>query len=247
MQDIPELNRKSKKKLRRTFTPGKLLLILLILSAGQYFYTGKVSWLTESFRWIENAATGLVDNPEESLGKAGAAITDIAESVGEALPVEATGPSQATTIPGAEISWSAPAFKLSGRVVKVNDGDTITILDAERAQHKIRLHGIDTPEYDQPYGKAAKRKLSDLVSGKGVGIDIKDIDRYGRTVGVVYINSSNINLAMVRSGYAWWYRYFARSDDALREAEEQARANELGLWADPDPVAPWDWRRRDNR
>jgi endonuclease YncB( thermonuclease family) len=85
--------------------------------------------------------------------------------------------------------------------------------------------------------------LSDQVAGEGVGIDVKDTDKYGRTVGVVYLGSKNINVAMVRSGYAWWYKKYAPFSDELREAEQQARAEGLGLWSDPNSVPPWEWRR----
>jgi endonuclease YncB( thermonuclease family) len=147
------------------------------------------------------------------------------------------------SISKAKVAWSAPAYDLSGKVVKVSDGDTITILDPEQQQHKIRLHGIDTPEYKQPYGRAATKALADLVAGEGVGIDVKNTDRYGRTVGVVHKGSANINFQMVRDGYAWWYKKYAPLEDDLRQAEQQARAYILGLWAEPDPIPRWEWRK----
>jgi len=143
----------------------------------------------------------------------------------------------------ASIAWSSPAHDLSGRVVKVTDGDTITLLDANQTQHKVRLYGIDTPEYKQPYSRAATKALAGLVEGEGVRVDVKDTDRYGRTVGVVYMGSVNVNLEMVKSGYAWWYKKYAPLDDDLRVAEERARTDRLGLWADPNPVPPWEWRQ----
>jgi len=120
--------------------------------------------------------------------------------------------------------------------VKVIDGDTITILDANQTQHTVRLYGIDSPESGQPFGRAAKRALSDRVAREGVGIDVKDTDQYGRSVGVVYLGAININIAMVRSGYAWWYKANAPFSDELREAERQARAEGLGLWSEPNAV-----------
>ena len=127
--------------------------------------------------------------------------------------------------------------------MKVADGDTITILDANNNLHKIRLHGIDTPERGQAYGQAAKDMMSGLVAGRDVGIEVKDTDRYGRTVGVVYLDGNNINLELVRRGYAWWYQRYARTEADLEEGEINAKTNRLGLWADPNPIAPWDWRR----
>lgn len=124
----------------------------------------------------------------------------------------------------------------------MNDGDTITLLDANQAQHKIRLFGIDAPEYRQPYARAAAKALADLVAGEGVGIDVKDTDSYGRTVGVVYKGNLNVNLKLVQSGYAWWYRKYAPLSDDFREAEERARIGRSGLWAEPNPTPPWEWR-----
>ena len=125
----------------------------------------------------------------------------------------------------------------------VADGDTITILDSRNNQHKIRFHGIDTPERGQPYGNAAREALSDMVAGKTVGIVVVDTDRYGRTVGRVYVDGRDVNLAMVEQGFAWWYRRFAPNDRALEAAERSAREGKLGLWREPDPIPPWDWRR----
>lgn len=219
-------------------------MLLLVISIAQYVNTGSVSWVTDTFRWIETSVTGLSKNPAESLGKASDAIEDIAKRVGGAMPgtdsnTGAVGQGEQT-----DISWSAPGYELSGKVVKIADGDTLTILDAQRVKHKIRLYGIDTPEYDQPYFGDAKRALSKLVANKIVGITVKDTDTYGRTVGVVYVDGRSVNLAMVRGGHAWWYKRYAGLNETLREAQEHAQAYELGLWQDPNPVAPWDWRRQ---
>lgn len=137
----------------------------------------------------------------------------------------------------------AESFDITGRVVRVADGDTISVLDNNNTQHKVRFHGIDTPERDQPYGKAASRALSDLIADQRVGVLQRDIDEFGRTVGVVYLEGKNINLALVQSGHAWWYRRYAGRDDDLRAAEEGARAQRLGLWSAANPVPPWEWRR----
>lgn len=228
----------------RLFSSGRLLVLLLIISIAQYVNTGSVSWLTDSFHWIETSVTGLTDNPAESFDKASDAIEDIAKRVGSAIP--GTNSSKGTVGQGeqADISWSAPAYELSGKVVKVADGDTLTILDAQRVRHKIRLYGIDSPEYDQPHFGAAKRALSSLVTNKTVGIDVKDTDSYGRTVGVVYVDGRSVNVHMVRNGHAWWYKRYAGLNQTLREAEEHARAYELGLWKNQNPIAPWQWRRQ---
>lgn len=137
---------------------------------------------------------------------------------------------------------------LEGLVVGVSDGDTITVLDAEKTQHKIRLAGIDSPEKAQAFGNRAKEHLSSLVYRKRVGIDGDKVDRYGRRVGKVILDGCDVCLEMVESGFAWHYVKYAReqsrADRALyAAAERDARASKRGLWRDSDPVAPWDWRK----
>ena len=127
------------------------------------------------------------------------------------------------------------------KVDRVVDGDTVYIKDGT----KIRLHGIDTPERDQPYGKQATRALEGLIKTKIFVLE-RDTDRYGRLVGVLYTpDGLNVNLEMVCGGHAWWYERYARFDSDLEDCQESAQETRLGLWAeDDDPVAPWEWRRR---
>lgn len=109
------------------------------------------------------------------------------------------------------------ADSIAGRVVAIADGDTFTILDSSKTQHKIRLHGIDAPEKGQPFGTKAKEHLSDLVFGKDVIVTVMDTDRYGRTVGKLTVAGVAVNTKMVRDGFAWRYVTYA-------EAEADARA-----------------------
>jgi len=244
LDKIPKPDRVVETTPRRILTAGRLLLVLFIISVVQYVNTGSVTWVTDSFRAVERTTTGLADNPGATFDRAGEAINDVARRVGQSVPGAApTGLAEAEN-PKIDISWSAPAYELSGKVVKIADGDTLTIVDARGGKHKIRLYGIDTPEYDQPHYRAAKNALSKLVANKMVGIDVKDTDTYGRTVGVVFIDGRSVNLEMVRRGHAWWYKRYAELSQTLREAEAHARAYELGLWAEPDPIAPWVWRRQ---
>ena len=119
----------------------------------------------------------------------------------------------------------AHAATISGRVVGVHDGDTLTLLTAEKRQVKIRLAEIDTPESAQPYGSRAKQALSDLVFGQDVLVDVQDIDRYGRTVGRVSVHGTDVNAALVAAGAAWVYRQYAKDPDLLRlEAEAREAA-----------------------
>lgn len=131
----------------------------------------------------------------------------------------------------------------SGRVVKVSDGDTITVLKGVQ-QVKIRFYGIDAPEKRQAFGKAAKRYLISLVANRNVEIEPVTQDRYGRTVALVFADGTNINQKMVQDGYAWVYRKYCKiafCSQWLR-LERDAREQKLGLWSDPHPVPPWEWR-----
>jgi endonuclease YncB( thermonuclease family) len=148
---------------------------------------------------------------------------------------------------------------LNGRVVGVSDGDTITVLDADRQQYKIRLSGIDAPEKAQPFGQRSKENLSRLIFGREVAVEWRKKDRYGRTVGKVMVaeptcRDSNCPRvldacqAQITAGMAWWYRQYAReqeSGDAQRyeQAEQEARTRRTGLWTEPEPIPPWEWRK----
>jgi endonuclease YncB( thermonuclease family) len=137
-------------------------------------------------------------------------------------------------------AWSET---LTGRVVAIADGDTLTLLTPERRQVKVRLHGIDTPEVRQPWGSRARQALSDLAFQRAVRVEVQDVDRYGRTVGRIYAGPVDVNAEMVRRGLAWVYTRYNR-DPALPALEAEARMAKRGLWADPQPVAPWNWRRQ---
>lgn len=137
---------------------------------------------------------------------------------------------------------------LSGRVVAVADGDTVTVLDAERVQHRIRLAGIDAPERGQAFSNRSKQALSNMVFQRAVEVHWTKKDRYGRIVGKIVVDERDAGLVLVESGLAWWYRQYARDqapeDRVLYEvAEREAREAGRGLWGQPDAVAPWEFRR----
>lgn len=141
------------------------------------------------------------------------------------------------------------ARELDGQVVAVQDGDTVTILDAARVQHRIRIAGIDAPEKGQAFGEAAKQSLAKLVHGRQVEARCPKRDRYGREVCSVYLGTRDVGLDQVRSGHAWWYREYAREqtpDDRVtyEAAESDARQARRGLWNDPAPQAPAAYRRQ---
>jgi endonuclease YncB( thermonuclease family) len=136
---------------------------------------------------------------------------------------------------------------ISGRVVHVADGDTVTVLDAGKVQHKIRLAGIDAPEKSQAYGERSRESLAELVANRTVIVDTEKQDRYGRRVGKVLVAGKDVNVEQIRRGLAWFYRHYERElSDADRQhydrAEAEARDYRRGLWADPRPVPPWEFR-----
>jgi micrococcal nuclease len=132
---------------------------------------------------------------------------------------------------------SAPVW----RVVSVRDGDTLRAIDQGKTERKVRLVGIDAPEIGQAFGTKARDGLTAIVKGKSVEVHADSEDRYGRTLARLVVGGQDVNLAMVAEGLAWHFTRY--SDDAvLAAAEREARAARRGLWADPEPVAPWDWR-----
>ena len=131
---------------------------------------------------------------------------------------------------------------ISGRVVAVADGDTLTVLDALQQQHKIRLGGIDAPEKAMPFGQVSKRKLVELCFNKQAEVNPINVDRYGRVVAHVYCDGVYANQEMVKAGYAWVYRTYDNGFESFYAFQRQAKAAELGLWADPNPMPPWQWR-----
>jgi endonuclease YncB( thermonuclease family) len=142
----------------------------------------------------------------------------------------------------------AQAETLTGRVVRVTDGDTIVVLDSSKVQHKIRLTGIDAPERSQAFGTKSKEHLSELVAGKSVVVDYKKLDRYQRILGKVLLGGKDVNLEQVEVGLAWHYKkYQGEQTPADRvkysDAELDARRDKLGLWHDPSPVPPWEYRQ----
>ena len=155
------------------------------------------------------------------------------------------------------LAFAAPAATLVGRVVAVADGDSITVLDAAKARHKVRLAAIDAPEKGQAFGNRSKQHLSDLLFQREVSVQWRKRDRYGRIVGKVMVQSPDcpscpknldVGQAQLSVGLAWWYRQRANEQSpdirGRYESEElEARARRVGLWRDPAPVPPWDFRR----
>ena len=138
---------------------------------------------------------------------------------------------------------------LQGKVVSVADGDTITVLDAEKNQHKIRLQGIDAPEKAQAFGAKSKQALYEMVHGKTVQVSFEKSDKYGRILGKVLLDGQDICHEQIKAGLAWHYKKYQNQQplvdrDAYSASETAAKNEKLGLWSDPRPVAPWDFRKR---
>ena len=131
----------------------------------------------------------------------------------------------------------------TGKVVAVADGDTLTVLQ-EREQIKIRLVWIDAPEKAQPFGNRAKQSLAELCLGEVAQVAEQGKDRYGRTLAQVTCNGIDANTEQVRRGLAWVYRKYAPNDSPLYAIEKEARESGRGLWHDPEPLPPWEWRHR---
>ena len=140
-------------------------------------------------------------------------------------------------LPSLSLAWS-------GMVVGVTDGDTIKVMGTHNKQVKIRLYGIDTPERGQAFGKKAKQFTSDMVFGKVVEVKVMDTDRYGRTVALVAVNKQILNEELLKAGYAWVYYQYCHEMICHAWADYQfaAKLDKRGLWRDPDPIPPWEFR-----
>ena len=129
-----------------------------------------------------------------------------------------------------------------GRCTKVSDGDTITVLDSEKVQHKVRLDRIDAPEKKQAFGEKSKQHLSEMVFGKDVRVEWQKKDRYQRILGIVFIGEKDVNLQMVKDGFAWHYKFYDKTP-AYAQAALDAREKKIGLWVDPNPIEPYEFRK----
>jgi endonuclease YncB( thermonuclease family) len=146
------------------------------------------------------------------------------------------------------LSFGALGAELRGVVVSVSDGDTLTVLDESKTQHKVRLLGIDAPERGQAFGTVSRQNLAALTFQKPVVVEWEKKDRFGRIVGKVQVGGLDVNLQQIDQGLAWHFKAYQKDqhpEDRQRyaKAEVTARAASVGLWADKDPVPPWEFRR----
>jgi endonuclease YncB( thermonuclease family) len=140
---------------------------------------------------------------------------------------------------------AAWAETYQGKVVRVSDGDTLTLL-VDRKQIKVRLTEIDAPESKQAFGQRARQSLGELCAGQAATVRSSGRDKYGRTLGRVECQGIDANTEQVRRGMAWVYDRYV-TDRSLYALQNEARAAHLGLWADKEPTAPWVWRAQHKR
>ena len=163
-----------------------------------------------------------------------------------------------TLLLGTATSTYAPAGEtMTCRVVGIADGDTLTCLTADKKQERIRLRGIDAPERKQPYGARSTQSLSDLTFGKTATVHWNSRDRWGRIIGAIWVEPADCigcgptldaGRAQIASGMAWWFKRYAKQQPleerlSYEFEEKEARARRIGLWLDPQPIPPWDWRK----
>lgn len=133
------------------------------------------------------------------------------------------------------------------KLIEVHDGDTVTLSYKNGKKVKVRLFGIDAPELAQLYGDESKRHLYNLLKRKNISLKSNGKDTYNRLIATLYVNDKNINLQMIKDGYAWHYERYYKSDE-YSEAQKNAKSNKLGLWKQDNPTEPWVFRngKRDN-
>lgn len=144
-------------------------------------------------------------------------------------------------------SINCSAATIEGKVVKVADGDTVTVLDADNRKHKVRLTGVDAPERRQAYGNESTESLRNLVFLKAVTVQSSGTDRYKRELGKVLLNGLDVNLEQVKRGFAWHYKHYQGDQPpedrvSYSDAEIEARQRRSGLWHGDSPIPPWEYR-----
>ena len=126
--------------------------------------------------------------------------------------------------------------------IRVIDGDTIRA-EVEGKERKIRLDDIDAPEMNQPFGVQSRNFLIRLLDKKDITVVFQGKGSYGRPLGQIYANDKNVNVLMIKSGFAWVYDRYVK-DSSLYKYQDQAKAENLGLWQAENPIAPWMWRKQ---
>lgn len=137
----------------------------------------------------------------------------------------------------------ANSLELVGKVIKVSDGDTVTILTEDKVSHRIRLNDIDAPEKKQPFGNKSRDNLASYIAGEIITVKYKSKDKYGRILGTIYFENLDINLQQIKNGYAWVYKQYSENQTYYQE-EQKAKDLKKGLWIAKEPLAPWEYRKK---
>ena len=133
---------------------------------------------------------------------------------------------------------------LTGKVIGVKDGDTVVVLDSLNRQTTLRLAEIDCPENSQPFGNKAKQFTSQEIYRKQIKYIVTDIDRYGRSIAMIYYDDNKyLSAELIKNGLAWHYKRYSISKE-LAQFESSAKLQKVGLWYDTNPIEPWVWRRK---
>lgn len=218
----------------RVFCAAVMLLLIAAVASAETVYVTKTGskYHRASCQHLSKSSTAI------ELSDAIARGYEPCKTCRPPTAVAAQTPAKAAPAAASQVSQH---LELSGKVVGVHDGDTLTLL-AGTTQHRIRLNGIDAPEPGQPYNQRAKQALSGLCFGVVVRVVVLDVDRYGREISDVYVGEMLVNAELVRAGLAWHFKKYSR-DPVLAALETDARFEGRGLWADAAPVPPWDYRR----
>lgn len=140
---------------------------------------------------------------------------------------------------------TCPALAMEGKVVHVYDGDTVAFETPGKQHIRIRLYGIDCPEYSQTYGQKAKAFTSQLLLGETVDFEQLDTDKNDRAVGLIRRQGTIVNKELLENGLAWYFEWFCRESfcSSWKQLEARTRQNRIGLWAEPNPISPWTYRK----
>lgn len=212
-------------------------------SSARSIYTAPKRVYCTSFRTQAEAQRYSDTHPEANLDRDGDGIAceNLAGGPSGSSKPSKSSATGATTY-GAYAGIKPIDASISGRVVGISDGDTLTLLDASNAQYKIRLNAVDAPEAGQPFGQASKRALSDICYNTTAQVKYVNTDRYGRTVGDVMCDGISANEGMIVRGLAWVYDKYAKNYEYLYSMQDAAKADRVGLWSESNTIAPWDWR-----
>lgn len=139
------------------------------------------------------------------------------------------------------LALNSQAQTIHGTVTRITDGDTVTFKSIAGERFKVRLNAIDAPEKKQAFSKASSRSLSRLCLKQPAKVVTNKRDKYGRSIGNLFCNGVSANKHQVSNGYAWVFRKYSK-DAGLLALESKAHNSYLGLWSEPTPIPPWEWR-----